>query len=161
MFLFLLVGSLCAFGQKLTFLVGAQTGFPNGNFSYSAGLGIGVASRLDFKFSERFSGIVSIDGISFAEKSVTLTNPVITVKSKSGVETLQLGGKFNFLNSESNKLYISGELGISNLFLKLSSGTNSTNNQETNFCYRYGIGYALKRWDIGYLQQFISNGQCH
>ena len=107
---FLSISTNC---QNLTFLAGVQVGIPNGNFESTSGIGFGVSGQFDYKLSARFSVLGTIDGISFAEKSVSLiTVPGLVVRTKVGVLTGQLGAKFNLINRTSSKLYISAEMKI-------------------------------------------------
>ena len=157
----LLFFSISATCQKLTLVVGPQQAFPNGNFQLSAGNGWGIFSRFDYKLSERLIAIGSIDGISFAEKSVSLMiTPGVIYISKFGLASAQLGARFNVLNRSSSNLYVSAELGLSQLHFRLSNNQNQNvdTSDDYNFCYRYAIGYSMKRWELIYSQQFISNG---
>ncbi len=158
---FALLFSISAKCQKLTMVLGPQVAFPNGNFQLSAGNGWGIFSRYDYKLSERLIAIGSIDGISFAEKSVSLMiTPGVIYISKSSLKSAQLGARFNVLNRSSSNLYVSAELGLSQLHFRLSNNQNQNvdTSDDYNFCYRYAIGYSMKRWDISYSQQFVSNG---
>ena len=151
--------SSSAFCQKFSLLFSAQVSFPTDNFRQTAGNGAGISGRFEYKISKRFSGIFSIDGLSFAEKSVTIqTVPVLLVRSKAGTETLQLGGKFNLWNGLLSTLYVTGELGYSGFHYTLTSDLNKVSTYDNNFCYRYAIGYSIKKWDVSYSQQFISDG---
>lgn len=157
----LLFFSISAICQKLTLVVGPQVAFPNGNFQLSAGNGWGGFGRFDYRLSERFTAIASLDGISFAEKSVSLISaPGLVFNSKSSLKSAQLGARFNVLNRSSSNLYVSAELGLSQLHFRLSNNQNQNvdTSDDYNFCYRYAIGYSMKRWDISYSQQFVSNG---
>ncbi len=158
-FIFLAI-SISANCQKLSFLVGGQAVFPNGDLKYVAGVGIGVFARFNYPLTERLSAIASIDGISFARKStiLNLTPSPIEVKTKVGIETLQLGGRFNLVQSVNNSLYISGELGVSGLHFNITGNGNTASANDYYFCYRYGVGYTIKRWDARWSQQFISSG---
>ncbi len=151
--LFIAISGNC---QKISFLVGPQLAFPNGDFKLAAGTGFGASFRFDCRFSERFYGIASIDGISFAEKSNVVST--INVRSKFGIEALQVGGRFSLINNGSNKLYFSGELGMNNMFFKLSTDVASSTSTEIDFCYRISLGYIMKRWDLNGSQQFITSG---
>jgi hypothetical protein len=158
--IFLILLSYSAFCQRLSLLVGPQVSFPTGDLQASAGTGLGIFGRYDYDLSERFKAIGSIDGIIFSEKSTNLISvPSTTLKSSVGIVTGQLGGLFNFVrNTSGSKLYASGELGLSELRLTIRAGSNTVASNDYYFCYRYGIGYSVKRFDLIYSQQFISNG---
>ncbi|MBS1950209.1 MAG: hypothetical protein JST37_04300 [Bacteroidetes bacterium] len=158
--IFFLTISVSVNCQNLTFLGGLQTAFPNGNLKYSAGIGVGVFGKFDYRLTERLSAIASIDGISFSQKSTTLNiiPTPIEVKTKVGIETLQLGGRFNLVKGIRGNLYVSSELGVSETRFNITGNGNTATTNDYYFCYQYGLGYSLKRWDARWSQQFISSG---
>lgn len=147
-------------GQSLTFLAGVQGGFPNGNFKSISGTGWGMIGQFNYRLSDRFSAIGSLDGISFAQKDQRFVYPVAAdIRFKVGIESVQIGGKFKLTKTENKSLFISGEAGIIGFRLNVTNNQNGAKQttEDYNFCYRVMIGYTLDRWEIRWAQQFATN----
>jgi len=148
-----------SFCQRLTFTVGGQYGIPNSDLKSSARDGLGLFGTVNYKINERLSGLISVDGLSFQDKTVSIntgSSPLVLI-SKYKVENFQIGGKFDFIKKRNIGIYVLTEAGVSVLSLSVSSISTTSKKSDNYLSYRYGVGCNIDKVNISACQQFIIN----
>lgn len=154
-----------AISQRNRFSLGAELVIPNGNFTNIATTGWGAAFRYELSLNRYFTGIATVEGASFGEKTVTLSPPpyssvgIWSFSTKTTMIPIQIGAKFNLANiGEEQNLFLTGELGANILMARASlNGSDVPINTETDFCYAVGAGYRVRRFELSYRQQFVTS----
>jgi hypothetical protein len=156
----LLLPSTIMFGQGHFISIAVDLAVPNTSLKYLASTGFGGSFRYEHALTNHIAGIGTINYLSFTKKNYPSPAPsTSTLSFKNNFIPIEVGAKFYlFSNSKlQNGLYVSAELGLTVLILKVSINNSSEVSSESDFSYAPGLGYQTTNLEFGYRQQFITS----
>jgi hypothetical protein len=154
----LMLSPFMASSQKAFICLGAEIGFPAGNYMEVGNMGIGGSVGMEHPWSKHVSGMMTVEYIQYNTKVTS-----IYLQEKFSALPVQFGVKY-YTKARAiypEGLYFTGELGFTGEFYTstfsgdLNSWTNTYHDTYVGLCNTMGAGYQLGKMDMGFRFQTI------
>jgi len=157
-FIIVLLSPLLASSQKAFFSLGAELGFPVGNYMEVGNVGVGGSVRFEHPWSKHVSGMLTAEYIQYNTKETNMY-----MREKFSALPIQFGVKYYTKEKAIYPagLYFTGELGFTGEFYTTTFSGDLNNFIDTHhdtyvgFCNTIGTGYQLGILDMGFRFQTI------
>jgi hypothetical protein len=156
----LLSPQLATSQKKAFFSLGAELGFPAGNYMEVGNMGVGGSVRFEHPWSKHVSGILTAEYIQYNTKETS-----IYLQEKFSALPIQFGVKYYTKEKAiyPEGIYFTGELGFTGEFYTttftgdLNNFVNVYHDTYVGFCNTMGAGYQLGIVDMGFRFQTIAS----
>jgi hypothetical protein len=146
--------SLVSNAQSGRFSLGAEVGFPMGDFGEFYGLGFGTTVRYEHPVGDNIGLSITTGYLVFAGESVDIGGFTVSAQA-IGMLPIQAGFKYYFTEQQRG-FYAMAELGVHMSMVAAADFEGAESSSSTDLSYAPAIGYALDNWDFGLRYQMIS-----